>query len=156
MNYAELLKSFINRSKLTLDDISLELEKRGLSASKQYLSRLQNGKNPPASDALNRALAEITGGEIESLLLAGHIEKAPDEIKSILTEASNSGYLAKSVEKTQKSSADYEINSKNDLETQKKINFFHHLENDLGLDLTDPEIQKKLKRAAKIIFSSED
>ncbi|WP_212758661.1 hypothetical protein [Paenibacillus sinopodophylli] len=87
MNYAELLKNFIQRSNFTLDDISLELEKRGLSASKQYLSRLQNGKNPPASDALNRALAEITGGDIDALLLAGHIEKAPDEVKSTLSEA---------------------------------------------------------------------
>ncbi|SEB28066.1 helix-turn-helix domain-containing protein [Paenibacillus sp. 276b] len=38
----------------------------------------------------------------------------------------------------------------------KKIEFFEHLENDLKLDLTDPEVQKKLKRAAKIIFSEED
>ncbi|MEK3987427.1 hypothetical protein MHB77_29280 [Paenibacillus sp. FSL K6-3166] len=156
MNYAELLKNFINRSKLTLDDISLELEKRGLSASKQYLSRLQNGKNPPASDALNRALAEITGGDVDSLLLAGHIEKAPDEIKPILAEASNSGYLVKKGDTVNESSTKYNVDLKDDIETQKKIDFFRHLESDLGLDLSDVEVQKKLKRAAKIIFSSED
>ncbi|GAB6990889.1 helix-turn-helix domain-containing protein [Paenibacillus pini] len=41
-------------------------------------------------------------------------------------------------------------------ETAQKIHFFESLESDLGLDLTDPEVQKKLKRAAKIIFSDED
>lgn len=43
---------------------------------------MQNGKTPnPATDELNRALAEITGGDIEKLLLAAVIERAPEEIK---------------------------------------------------------------------------
>ncbi|WP_339321399.1 helix-turn-helix transcriptional regulator [Paenibacillus sp. FSL W8-0194] len=43
-----------------------------------------------------------------------------------------------------------------DIKIQRKMEFFKKLENDLGLDLSDPEVQKKLKRAAKIIFSEED
>lgn len=43
-----------------------------------------------------------------------------------------------------------------DDDLKKKMHFFESLELDLGLDLTDPDVQKKLKRAAKIIFSEED
>jgi len=87
MNYSELLQSYIKKSNLTLDEISEKLSSYKLSATKQYLSKLQNGKTPPASDELNRALAEITGGDAESLLLAGHIEKAPPEVQDQLRAA---------------------------------------------------------------------
>lgn len=81
MGYAEMLKDYIHQSKFTLEELSLELEKKGLSATKQYLSRLQNGKNPPASDTLNRAIAEVTGGDAEKLIMAAYLEKAPDFVK---------------------------------------------------------------------------
>lgn len=84
MNYADLLKSYIKQSPYTLDELSEKLEKRGISASLQYLSRLQNGKNPPASDELNRAIAEITGGDPEELIFAAYLEKVPDELKDYL------------------------------------------------------------------------
>lgn len=41
-------------------------------------------------------------------------------------------------------------------ELQAKFVFFEDLEKRLGLDLSDPAVQKKLKRAAQIIFSEED
>lgn len=44
----------------------------------------------------------------------------------------------------------------NDYIAPEKFEFFNNLEKELGLDLSDPEVQKKLKRAAKIIFSDED
>lgn len=37
-----------------------------------------------------------------------------------------------------------------------KMKFFHELERDLGIDLSDPVVQKMLKRAAKVIFTEED
>ncbi|QYR20836.1 helix-turn-helix domain-containing protein [Paenibacillus sp. sptzw28] len=37
-----------------------------------------------------------------------------------------------------------------------KMQFFEELERDLGIDLTDPSVQKALKRAAKIFFTDED
>ncbi|WP_338542746.1 helix-turn-helix domain-containing protein [Paenibacillus tundrae] len=43
-----------------------------------------------------------------------------------------------------------------DNELKAKFEFFEDLEKRLGLDLSDPAIQKKLKRAAQIIFSEED
>lgn len=81
MNYSDLLKSYIKKSRLTLDEISEELNKKGLSASRQYLSRLQNGKNSPASEELSRAIAEITGGDPGELIVAAYLEKAPEEVK---------------------------------------------------------------------------
>jgi len=86
MSYAELLKSYIRSSRLTLQEISESLNKRNLSASTQYLSKLQNGKVPPASKELNRALAEITGGDAEQLVITAYIEKAPSEVKKLIHE----------------------------------------------------------------------
>lgn len=83
MRYKDLLKEYIKQSRLTLDEISAKLNKYGLTASKQYLSKLQNGKTPPASEKLNKALAEITGGDSNKLIWAGYIEKAPEDIKKI-------------------------------------------------------------------------
>lgn len=37
-----------------------------------------------------------------------------------------------------------------------KYKYFEKLEKDLGVDLSDPEVQEKLKRAAKIMFSGKD
>lgn len=81
MNYAELLKSYIKNSRYTLEEISDALLKSKHSASVQYLSRLQNGKNPPASEELNKALADITGGDPKRLVWAAYIEKAPEDMK---------------------------------------------------------------------------
>ncbi|MEC0167419.1 hypothetical protein [Paenibacillus graminis] len=265
MEYKDLLKSYIDKSTLSLSEIEKKMRDKGFSTNKAYISKLQNGVHPPAGEDITRALAEVTGGDVDALLLAGYIEKAPDEIKSILTEATNTGQLfaffallISYVEKYRSSGvideellqkievtnevfaneykyrlstsflkdfpeyavelivrlkqhfipltesisyrgvkinfADY-VSKENkpifkenpypeikeaaeavsleklkdeqpaiaipyeeelDSATQQKIIFFESLESDLELDLTDPEIQKKLKRAAKIIFSSED
>jgi repressor LexA len=87
MTYAELLKQYIKESRYTLEEISNLLLDRGLSASREHLSRLRNGKVPPASDDLNKALAEITGGDPEKLLLFAHAEKAPLKFKDKLYTA---------------------------------------------------------------------
>lgn len=83
MNYYELLKDYIKKSGLSLSEISERLtDEHGYKISKGYISQLQNGKteNPATSD-LNRALAAVTGGDVEKLLTAAFIEKAPEEIK---------------------------------------------------------------------------
>ncbi|QHZ50871.1 helix-turn-helix domain-containing protein [Paenibacillus larvae] len=81
MNYYELLKSYIRESGLSLFEISEKLKDYGYQVSKGYISQLQNGKTNPATVELNRALAAVTGGDVETLLTAALIEKAPDEIK---------------------------------------------------------------------------
>ena len=37
-----------------------------------------------------------------------------------------------------------------------RMQFFTEMERDLGIDLSDPEIQKMLKRAAKLLFTDKD
>ncbi|WP_147306809.1 LexA family protein [Paenibacillus taihuensis] len=82
-----------------------------MSASKEYLSRLQNGKKPPASEKLNIALAKITENDPMPLLISAVIHKAPENIKSAL-----SGYLdifySKNDLSMQLSKAAYEVNKK--------------------------------------------
>jgi SOS-response transcriptional repressor LexA len=72
---------------------------------------LQNGKKPPASDELNVAIAKITGNDPIKLLMAAYINKAPDNIKALL-----SGYLDMSYNKNnfnnQLSKAAYEVEMK--------------------------------------------
>lgn len=83
LSYYELLKSYIKDSGLSLSEISEKLKDYGYQVSKGYISQLQNGKTDnPATTELNRALATVTGGDVESLLTAALIEKAPDEIKT--------------------------------------------------------------------------
>lgn len=82
MNYYELLKTYIKCSGLSLSEISERLKEHGFNISKGYISQLQNGKTEnPATVELNRALAAVTGGDVEKLLTAALIEKAPAEIK---------------------------------------------------------------------------
>jgi SOS-response transcriptional repressor LexA len=85
INYAELIKSYINKSGYKLDELSELLKKQGISATKEYLSRLQNGKRPPASDELNIALAELTGNDPKEIIVSAYIDKAPENIKGLLS-----------------------------------------------------------------------
>ncbi|SYX84660.1 S24 family peptidase [Paenibacillus alvei] len=85
MNYHELLRKYIADSGLRLNVIAEKLKEYNYNVSKSYISQLQNGKTPnPATDELNRALAEITGGDVERLLFAATIERAPEEVKEKL------------------------------------------------------------------------
>ncbi|EJW18155.1 LexA family transcriptional regulator [Paenibacillus alvei] len=85
MNYHELLRKYIADSGLRLNVIAEKLKDYNYNVSKSYISQLQNGKTPnPATDELNRALAEITGGDVEKLLFAAIIERAPEEVKGKL------------------------------------------------------------------------
>lgn len=77
MNYSELLKKYIENSGLTLSQIETKLREKGLATNKAYISKLQNGKLPPAGDEINKALAEVLEGDKEELILFSYVEKAP-------------------------------------------------------------------------------
>lgn len=42
------------------------------------------------------------------------------------------------------------------IKTDPRLQFFEDLENELGIDLTDPDVQKKIKKVAKLLFADED
>lgn len=81
LKYHDLLSFYIENSGLSLGEISLRLKNKKIEISKSYISKLKNGSKPPASEELNRALAEITGGDPEQLIIAGYLEKAPAGVK---------------------------------------------------------------------------
>jgi SOS-response transcriptional repressor LexA len=85
INYSNLIKSYISKSGYKLDELSELLNEQGISATKEYLSRLQNGKRPPASDDLNIALAKLTGNDPNEIIISAYIEKAPENIKGLLS-----------------------------------------------------------------------
>lgn len=87
MIYTEMLSDAIQRSGLKLDKIAeLVCEIIGRSTSKNYLSRLQNGKVPPAGDKLNDALAEVLNINPIELKAAAYREKIPPEVLKILQQ----------------------------------------------------------------------
>lgn len=89
MTYAELLTQYIKKSGLTLGEIVMKLNFKGINIDRSYISKLKNGTKPPASEDVTRALAEVTDGDPEQLILAGYIEKAPKEVQKLLSEASS-------------------------------------------------------------------
>lgn len=81
LKYKDLLQKYISDSGLSLSKISDKLKEKGFSTDKGYLSKLQNGKIPPAGEDLNRALAEVIGGSSEELIISAYMEKAPEELR---------------------------------------------------------------------------
>lgn len=86
MDYSGLLNNYIKESGLTLSEICQRIEKKGISIDRSYLSKLKTGAKAPASDELSRAIAEVTGGDPEALVIAGYIEKSPEELKNTIEE----------------------------------------------------------------------
>jgi transcriptional regulator with XRE-family HTH domain len=85
LNYSHLLDSYIKESGLSLGEIAKRMqEEKGIKIDRSYLSKLRNDPKYPASDDINRALAEITGGDSSKLILAAYYEKAPKEVQDTL------------------------------------------------------------------------
>jgi transcriptional regulator with XRE-family HTH domain len=87
-NYAETLSIAINESGLKLNKIAELIEDiTGSKPTKEYLSRLQNGRIPPAGDKLNGALALVLGIEPIELKAAAYREKIPEDVLEKLKES---------------------------------------------------------------------
>jgi len=59
LNYAQMLKSGIQKSNFSLTQVCFQLAKRDVWIDKGVLSKMQNGKVGPAKDDVNIVLAEI-------------------------------------------------------------------------------------------------
>ena len=85
--YYELLGEFIDNSEFSLTKLGEKLKEKGFSTDKSYLSRLRNGKTPPAGEDLNKAIAELTGNISDELIFLAYIEKSPDTLKQYIEDA---------------------------------------------------------------------
>jgi transcriptional regulator with XRE-family HTH domain len=86
MNYSELLSEYIKDSGLSLGEIAKRMtEEKNMKIDRSYISMLKNGKTKnPASEEINRALAEVTGGDPDRLIMAAYIERAPKEVQAYI------------------------------------------------------------------------
>jgi len=80
VKYTEILKANIMASDLSLAQIARRLEKNGINIDKSYLSKLQNGKIPPAGERINDAIAEVLGIDKLELKVAAYREKIPQDV----------------------------------------------------------------------------
>lgn len=80
MSYSELLRKAINNQELSLTEICNKLQTYGLKTSKAHLSKLQNGKLPPAGDKINDALAGVLNIDPVVLKVAAYKEKLPKDV----------------------------------------------------------------------------
>lgn len=88
ITYATILSNAIKKSGMKLSKIShLVGEITGHTPTIEYLSRLKNGKTPPAGDKLNDALANVLNIDPLELRAAAYREKIPKEILDKLNTA---------------------------------------------------------------------
>lgn len=94
MNYSELVDTYIKKSGLSLAEIAKRMEvEKGIKIDRSYISKLKNDPKYPATEEINRALAEITGGDPDALIMAAYLEKAPDSVKEVFAGVKNSNIL---------------------------------------------------------------
>ena len=89
MYYAEMLSIIIEKSKLSLRQITKRCSDLGLGITPSYISQLKNGKLPPPSPEVSMILAKACGSKDQSkLIFQGYLEKAPDVIKEYMLASS--------------------------------------------------------------------
>lgn len=86
--YTKLLKKSIESSGLSLSQICRLLESKGFKPGKSYLSKLQNGKLPPASDTMNKALASVLDIDSVELQASAYVVKISPEVLERLKKIS--------------------------------------------------------------------
>ncbi len=85
-----MLKTAISNTDLSLSKICTKINQYGFNLNKGYLSKLQNGKKPPASDKVNLILSEVLKIDHLELRAAAYREKLPQDVLEKLKQASNS------------------------------------------------------------------
>lgn len=85
MSYSDVLNQYIEKSGLTLGEIAKKINAMGIKIDRSYISMLKNNKTKnPASEEINKAIAEVTGGDPDKLIFAAFADRAPDQVKRIL------------------------------------------------------------------------
>lgn len=85
MNYSELVDQYIRNSGLSLAEITKRMEQdKGVKVDRSYISKLRNNPKYAASDEINQALAEVTGGNVNKLVWAGLIFGSHPSVRDVL------------------------------------------------------------------------
>ena len=84
MSYSEILSELVKKSNLTLRELADQCKLKGLSIDPSYISKLQNGKQPPPSEEISMVLASILGDDSERLVWAGYLEKTPERVRNLI------------------------------------------------------------------------
>lgn len=86
MNYSELVDSYIIQSGMSLAEIAEKMkEEKGVKVDRTYISKLRKNPKYAASEEINRALAEVTGGDVNRLVWAGLVYASAPSVRNILT-----------------------------------------------------------------------
>jgi SOS regulatory protein LexA len=81
LDYSHLVDAYIKNSGLSLAEIAQKMkEEKGVKVDRTYISKLRKNPKYAASDEINRALAEVTGGDPNKLVWAGMVYGTPDPI----------------------------------------------------------------------------
>lgn len=92
MRYSELLSKYIEQSGMTMADIAKKINDMGVKIERSYISMLKNNKTKnPASEEINIAIAEVTGGDKEQLLMAAYLDKAPEKVRKAFYDMESVG-----------------------------------------------------------------
>ncbi|MNL14345.1 hypothetical protein D3C87_1352800 [compost metagenome] len=84
MTYSSMLKRAIEKKKYSLTQVCFQLAKRDVWLDKASLSKIQNGKLPPAKDETNKVLAEILDIDSTKLRVAAIREIIPDDLIELI------------------------------------------------------------------------
>ncbi|MEH7392610.1 LexA family protein [Bacillus sp. JJ1474] len=85
MDYPELINAYIKQSGLSLAEIAERMKNdKGVKVDRTYISKLRKNPKYAASEEINQALAEVTGGDSNRLVWAGLIFGSHPSVRDIL------------------------------------------------------------------------
>lgn len=87
MKYHTLLRRAIEKKGISLTQVTFRLAKKDICLDKSVISKLQNGKLPPARDEVNIALAEILEIDVNQFRLAAAKEIIPKSLFELIKTA---------------------------------------------------------------------
>ncbi len=85
MSYSETLAKMIKESGLTMKEIADQI-----SIDPSYLSKLQSGKQSPASDEINEAIAKACKADPDVLIFEAYLDKAPEVVIRFINRINDS------------------------------------------------------------------
>jgi SOS regulatory protein LexA len=85
MDYSELVDSYIRKSGMSLAEIAERMKnEKGVKVDRTYISKLRNNPKYAASEDINQAFAEVTGGDPNRLVWSGLIYGSHPSVRDIL------------------------------------------------------------------------